>query len=293
MKRNYLLFASVCLMAMMLMTSCTQRFPGYKKTDKGLYYKFYSKNASATQPKPTDILKVQMTCYLKDSLYYDFQQAGGEVIMQQMESSFSGDLFEAYAMMHVGDSASFYVKADSVAMKYYGLNPDSVGLQKDDYFRYEVRLVEVQTQEEFMAELERSKEALKAESEKAFAEYLEANGITEHTDSGLYYSKSKVTNGAMPQVGQIARITFVASYLDGFPLGDSDQLGGYYDLHFGKNWSLAGLEEGVGLMHVGEKGRFVLPYKLAYGDKAFQSIPAYSNLVYDVELLELVNETND
>ena len=45
------------------------------------------------------------------------------------------------------------------------------------------------------------------------------------------------------------------------------------------------------MMHVGEQARFVLPYSLAYGNIAYGNIPAYSNIVFDVELLEILNET--
>ena len=96
-----------------------------------------------------------------------------------------------------------------------------------------------------------------------------------------------MTEGAMPQKGQTARIKFVASYLDGTLLGTSVQLGEVYDVVYGEGKVLRGLEEGIGLMRVGEKARFVLPYNLAYGSQPYGNIPAYSNLVFDVELVEI------
>ncbi len=430
-----MLFAMACLSSMMLFTACTQRFPGYKKTPSGLYYKFRSQNTSATKPQLTDFMKVDMACYLNDSVYYDWQGTQHDVYTQLQTPIFKGDLQEAYAMMHVGDSASFYVKADSVAAMYYKQDPNAVGLKPDDYFRYEVKLVEVKSEEAFMAEIammkevmkeaslkaledyvaannisvtpessgvyiiplekgkgrcpvkgekveldfsaslldgqsvgstfdnpekfsfvlgdnstirgweeivpkmhlgervkaiipfdlaygehavgsipayanlvydikllkittvaelqaenEKAMQALRADSEKAFFEYLKANDITEYTASGLFFNKSVTTEGAQPQEGQTARIKFAASYLDGTPLGDSEQLGDYYDVVVGQGKVLKGLEEGVAMMRVGEKARFVLPYTLAYGTNAFGSIPAYSNLVFDVELLDVLDK---
>lgn len=437
MKRNCFLFSMVCLSAMMLLTACNQKFPGYKKTADGLYYKFYNQNLSASKPQLTDFLKVDMACYLNDSLYYDFQGKHKDVFTQLQNPIFPGDLQEAYAMMHLGDSASFYVKADSVALRYYEQDPTAVGLKSDDYFRYEVKIVELQTQDEFKANIQKMKETMEAasrkaladyvadnnitvtpdpsgiyiipiekgkgrcpvegeqvevdfasylldgqsvgstlespeklkfvlgegltiqgweeivpkmhlgdrvkaiipfdlaygehsvgsipsysnlvydikllkittaeelkkqaeaadkamqdESERAFIEYLKANNLTDRTESGLFYSKSLVTDGAQPQVGQTARIKFDASFLDGTPLGNSDQLGGYYDVALGQGKVLRGLEEGIAMMHVGEKARFVLPYTLAYGGIAFDNIPAYANLIFDVELLEILDEKN-
>jgi len=432
MKRNCLTLASVCLLAMMVLTACTQRFPGYKKTESGLYYKFYSHNTSAPKPNQTDFMKVAMTCYLHDSVYFDFQQTESQLYAQLKESVFPADLNEAYAMMHLGDSASFYIKADSVAIKYYDKNPEEVGLNADDYFRYEVKLLEIKTAEEFQGEIDRMNKAmrehamqeftdfvetnlvgitpessgvyiiplepskgpcpkkgdkveldfsayllngqfvgstfdrpdkfsfvlgegfaiqgweevvpkmhlgervkaiipfelaydersvgsippyssliydikllkittkeellteaekdmaeLKVESQKAFDEYVSANGIVDHTPSGLYYSKSLATDGAVPQEGKKAVIKFVATFLDGTPLGNSDDLGGNFEVLFGSGSVLKGLEEGIGLMHVGEKARFVLPYTLAYGEQPYKNIPGCSNLVFDVELLEI------
>ena len=430
MKRNCFVFSAICLMLMC--ASCNQRFPGYKVTQDGLYYKFYHQNSTANQPKLTDFMKVNMTCYLHDSLYFDWRDSDNEVYAQLKERYFPGDLQEAYAMMHVGDSASFYIKADSIAVKYYEQDPVAVGLTPDDYFRYEVKLVEVKTQEEFQASIERmkaemmeaSKKALdkyvvdngiqvqptesgiyiiplekgygrypvkgekveldfsaallngqsvgstfdvpdkfsfvlgegytiqgweeivpkmrlgervraiipfemaygehsvgsipsysnlvydirllkitsvaelqaeaeramrqlKANSQKEFAEYVRNNNITEHTKSGLYYYKSVFTEGEQPQDGQTAQIKFTATYLDGTLLGDSDQLGDHYDVQIGQNRVLRGLEEGLRLMRVGEKARFVLPYSLAYGENPYGNIPSYSNLVFDVELLDI------
>jgi FKBP-type peptidyl-prolyl cis-trans isomerase len=435
MKKHFVISALVCLSAMMLFTGCTQKYPGYKKTQSGMYYKFHNCNTSATQPKLTDFLKIEMKCYLHDSLYYDWQGTQHQVYTQLQDPIFAGDLQEAYAMMHVGDSASFYVKADSIAALYYDQDPNAVGLAPEDYFRYEVKLVEVQTEEEFQANVEKMKEsmkieakraldeyvvnnninvtpepsgvyiipiekgkgrcpvkgekveldfsatllngqpvgstfdspekfsfvlgegytiqgweeivpkmhlgdrvkaiipfdmaygehsvgeipayanlvydikllkittaaelhaeaeralkALKEESERAFFDYLKVNNITDYTASGLFFAKSLVTEGAQPQKGQTARIKFDASYLDGTPLGDSEQLGGQYDLVIGEGKVLKGLEEGVSLMRVGEKARFVLPYTLAYGANPYGNIPAYSNLVFDVELLDVLDK---
>ena len=435
MKKHFVISALVCLSAMMLFTGCTQKYPGYKKTQSGMYYKFHNCNTSATQPKLTDFLKIEMKCYLHDSLYYDWQGTQHQVYTQLQDPIFAGDLQEAYAMMHVGDSASFYVKADSIAALYYDQDPNAVGLAPEDYFRYEVKLVEVQTEEEFQANVEKMKEsmkieakraldeyvvnnninvtpepsgvyiipiekgkgrcpvkgekveldfsatllngqpvgstfdspekfsfvlgegytiqgweeivpkmhlgdrvkaiipfdmaygehsvgeipayanlvydikllkittaaelqaeaeralkALKEESERAFFDYLKVNNITDYTASGLFFAKSLVTEGAQPQKGQTARIKFEATYLDGTPLGDSEQLGGQYDLVVGEGKVLKGLEEGVGLMRVGEKARFVLPYTLAYGANPYGNIPAYSNLVFDVELLDVLDK---
>ena len=97
----------ICLTAVMF-TTCTQKYPGYKKTSEGLYYKFYSNNATAVKPELTDFLRVDMVCYLNDSLYFDWRESENEVYAQLTEPRFPADLHEAYAMMHVGTCTSSY-----------------------------------------------------------------------------------------------------------------------------------------------------------------------------------------
>lgn len=436
MKRKVFSSIAFCLLAAFVFTSCNQKYPGYKRTSDGLYYRFYKHNTSEQQPNQTDFLKLDMACYLADSLYYDWSEMQSEVFVQLGEPHFKGDLQSALAMMRVGDSASFYIKADSIAIHYYEQNPDSVGLGPDDMLRYEVKLLEVQTQDEFKEGIERMRElnmqksretlatyvkengidvspdesgiyiipiekgkgrcpekgekveldfeasllngqqigstfgsdekfsfvlgegyvipgwekivpkmhlgervkaiipcemaygehsvqgipsyanlvydikllkittveeqqrqaelAVKKQrddSEKAFWDYLIEHKIGNHTETGLYYDKFVMREGEVPQKGMTARITFDAKYLDGTPLGSSEQLGGHYDVVLGQGAVLRGLEEGIGLMRVGEKARFVLPYTLAYGEKPYGNIPAFSNLVFDVELLELLPAT--
>ena len=47
------------------------------------------------------------------------------------------------------------------------------------------------------------------------------------------------------------------------------------------------MDEGVALMKVGEKARFIIAYQLGYGEKGYGPIPAKATLIFDVELLEV------
>ena len=116
MKKNFVFLTLMCLFVGLVFTSCKQDYPGYKKTADGLYYRFINRNENGKQPQMTDFLKVKMACYLNDSLYYGWKESNGEVHVQLSDPHFPGDLQSAYAMMREGDSASFYIKADSIAV---------------------------------------------------------------------------------------------------------------------------------------------------------------------------------
>ena len=291
MKRNCLTIASVCLLAMMLLTACTQKFPGYKKTESGLYYKFYNHNATAQKPNLTDVMKVAMTCYFGDSVYFDFQQTERQVYAQLKESVFPADLNEAYSMMNLGDSASFYIKADSVAILYYDKDPNSVGLKADDYFRYEIKLLEITPMEEFQADIARMDQAMKEHSMKEFADYVEANlqGVTPDP-SGIYIIPLETGKGRCPVKGEKVELDFSASLLNGQFVGSTFDRPDKFSFVLGEGFAIQGWEEIVPKMHLGDRVKAIIPFEMAYGEHAVGSIPAYSNLIYDVKLLKITTK---
>jgi len=58
---------------------------------------------------------------------------------------------------------------------------------------------------------------------------------------------------------------------------------------FGVTQVIAGWTEALKMMPVGSKWELFIPYNLAYGERAMGSdIPAYSTLIFTIELLEIV-----
>lgn len=288
MKRNCALVILICLSALTLFTACNENYPGYKKTADGLYYKFYTHNTSAPKPRQTDFLKVGMACYLNDELYYDWQESDG-IYSQLLPSAFPGDLREAYAMMHLGDSASFYIKADSIAIHYYDKVPQSVGLKPEDYFRYEIKLLEIMPQEEFQSNIDKMKEHLIQKSKQELEAYVIENNITvEPLESGIYIIPVEQGRGRCPEMGEKVELDFDAKLMNGRDLGSTFEQERKFTFVLGQGYVIPGWEVIVPHMHLGERITAIIPYEMAYGEHSVSGIPPYSNLVYDIKLLNIL-----
>ena len=107
------------------------------------------------------------------------------------------------------------------------------------------------------------------------------------TASGLKYYDMVVGDGPQPS-GPATRVTV---HYTGW-LTDGTKFDSSVDRDrpstFGLNGVIAGWTEGVGSMRVGGKRKLVIPPDLAYGSSGRPSIPPNSTLIFDIELLEIV-----
>ena len=133
----------------------------------------------------------------------------------------------------------------------------------------------------------------KEQAETAIADgkvFLEQNakkaGVIQ-TKSGLQYEVLTEGSGRSPKATDTVRCHYEGRLLDGSVFDSSYKRGEPAD--FGLNQVIAGWTEGVQLMKEGAKYRFYIPYLLGYGERgAGASIPPYSTLVFDVELIKIL-----
>jgi len=108
------------------------------------------------------------------------------------------------------------------------------------------------------------------------------------TGTGLRYMIYKHGSGPQAVIGQVAKVNFTVSLLNGEVCYSSDTEG-LKEFQIGQGGVESGLEEGILLLKAGDQAKFIIPSHLAFGllgdtDK----IPAKAVLVYDIELVELI-----
>ena len=105
-------------------------------------------------------------------------------------------------------------------------------------------------------------------------------------DSGLRYQIIQEGTGQQPVAGQTVSVHYKGQLLDGTVFDSSYKRQKPLDFVLGQGQVIPGWDEGVSLLKVGDKARFVIPSDLAYGSRgAGGVIPPNAALIFDVELV--------
>ena len=107
------------------------------------------------------------------------------------------------------------------------------------------------------------------------------------TPSGLQYQVLREGSGPKPQPTDKVRVNYKGTLLDGTVFDSSYDRG--EPVEFALNQVIPGWTEGVQLMPVNSKYKFWVPANLAYGPNGQPPIGANATLVFEVELLGIVN----
>ncbi|MEN8122455.1 MAG: FKBP-type peptidyl-prolyl cis-trans isomerase [Bacteroidota bacterium] len=133
-------------------------------------------------------------------------------------------------------------------------------------------------------------EGLKQDEIDAREAYLEAEGITiAPTASGLYYIETETGTGVQAKAGDVVIVNYEGQLLNGYIFDTSWKPDGDFPIEFtlGTGAVIAGWDEAIALMKEGGKAKLIIPSDLAYGAQVKQSIPAYSTLVFYVDLVDV------
>ncbi len=268
----------------------------YQETESGLKYLFHEE-VDGEEPEMNNILSMNMSYRVEDSVLFDSRDTDMPMFLELIEPQ-GGDIYEGFSMMTVGDSASFKVDAEQFFLETAGMPEMPPFIEPGSELVFEVRMLESMNEEEFAEEQQRiMEEQMEADMERADQEeglmlaYLEEEGINaEPTESGLYYVQEEAGDGPEVQSGDMVAVHYEGRLLDGTVFDSSHERDEPIEFTVGQGQVIPGWDEGVAMMQVGEKAKLIIPSHLAYGDQgAGQVIPPYSTLVFEVEIIEIVD----
>lgn len=287
--------APFILFFVLFLQACQKNpYPGYDQTENGLYYKIVD-GAEGNLPAEGDYLKVEATyATLSDSIIFDSRSEGMPIWIPISKSAFHGDIMEGLAMLSVGDSASFVVRADTFFQLTIGADMVPILPNNDSMMYVNIRVLDVKTQNEFAMEqeilsreLEKEYEALREKESSDLKEYLRINNITAKPEpSGLILMVEQPGQGPMLKAGQKVRVHYTGMLIDG-QIFDSSMGAEPLEVVVGSPKLIDGFNEALQLLNVGAKATAIMPSSIAYGRSDMRSpIPPFATVIFDLKIVE-------
>lgn len=115
----------------------------------------------------------------------------------------------------------------------------------------------------------------------------------EHRFSGLYVHDVVTGEGARADSGDIVTVHYTGWLPQGTKFDSSLDRDQPLEVALGYGRVIQGWDQGIVGMRVGGQRRLVIPPGMAYGEQGRGTIPRNSTLVFDVELLDVVDRTVD
>lgn len=258
-------------------------------TDTGLKYQFHVHDDNGRKAKQGEIMTIHLQLRAtspKDTVIRDTYKELTPLKVVLQPSAFKGSFEEGLAMLSPGDSATFYVPADSLFGKAMQALPPFIAKGSDVAFT--VRVISIQNKDEYQKEMAKMQEAQKGLDAKLIADYLAKNKITnfQKTETGLHIVTISEGTGELPAKGDSVTVRYTGKLMSGkvFDANTTDGI----RFPVGGGWVVPGWDEGIMKMKKGGKSMLILPSALGYGGEgAGGVIPPNATLLFDIELADV------
>lgn len=149
-------------------------------------------------------------------------------------------------------------------------------------------LSEDKSAEVIQASVYKIREKKNAELRKPGEDFLAKNKLNPNikvTAEGIQYEILKEGDGLHPTTTDEVLVHYIGTLVNGEKFDSTHDRN--QPLNLPLTSVIKGWQIGIPLMRVGSKYRFYIPYNLAYGERGSGSIPPFSALIFEVDLLEI------
>lgn len=264
MKKIFLVFLSIMIASLISFGQLPKKIKTDETytTESGLQIKYFTINAKAKQPVKDDKIKINVKgTLLNDTVWADSYKQGVPLLLKVGETSIKG-LDEGLCLLHIGDSAVLTIPS---ALGFGDQVMSNV--PANSTLIMTIKLIDIMIQPK---------------------PYETAGMDTIALPSGLKYIIVNKGKGIKVDSGMTVKVHYTGFFEDGKIFDSSVERGEAIEIPIGKGKVIKGWDEGITKLHVGDKARLLIPYELAYGETARGPIPAKSNLIFDVEVINAI-----
>ncbi|MCY7349229.1 MAG: FKBP-type peptidyl-prolyl cis-trans isomerase [Cytophagaceae bacterium] len=276
---------TILTLAAVSLASCNQF--RVSVTDSGLKYQFHEHDEKGRLAKVGDILTFHLVLKNnKDSVLRNTVKEMTPLKVMLQPPAFKGAFEEGLALLAKGDSATFFVSADSLFTK--AMQPMPPAIAKGSDVSFTVKVLDVQNREEYEKNMELSRAKQKETDAKQIADYLSKNGLAnpQRTTMGVTYVVRTPGSGMQPTQGDSVQVRYTGKLLNGKVFDSNTAEGIVFPV--GVGMVIPGWDDGILRLKKGDKATLLVPSELAYGEQGVPgSIPPNSVLAFDVELLNV------
>jgi peptidylprolyl isomerase len=243
---------------------------GSRTTESGLQY-IEVEAGEGEHPQPGDIVTVHYTGTLEDGTEFDSSYGRGVPIDFTLGR---GEVIpgwdEGVALMQVGGKAQLIIPPELA----YGAAGASGVIPPNAILTFDVELVGISDPPPTPTPLPPPTS-------------IDEGDLTT-TESGLIFAVLHAGEGERPEENDLVTIHFAGWLSDGTSLGDSRLIGQPIIFQLGKGEIMAGWDEAVAMMQIGEITQFIIPPELGFGEAGSGGIiPPNETLTFELELLDI------
>jgi FKBP-type peptidyl-prolyl cis-trans isomerase FkpA len=316
--KNFLF--TITIVSTILLTSCGGKsvFPGYAEADNGTCFKLHVEGNGKVTADTGGVM------FLKINLLFHNYITNTDSILQNINEdaktmslpfpvrkcAFKGDFLDMFMHLHTGDSATFFVRLDSLKANYDGMFSFPPRFDTMKYLGFTVKVDSIYSRSKAqelrkVAEAEQAKQqememkmmavmqpiqekakaaepGLKKKDGTLLKPFLATYKITVKPDeNGVYYQETVAGTGSAIMPGMIVSVRYVGKYLDGTMFDTNTLIEGQEPMTFqvGDGRLISGFTNSVAKMKNGGKSTFILPPKMGYNDSLTR--------VFDVEVVDV------
>jgi FKBP-type peptidyl-prolyl cis-trans isomerase len=285
------------VITVLMITSCS-KYPGFKKSESGILYKFYVENKDSVKAAEGSILTMNLRYRMeidgKDSIFFNSADMGKPFPISLAKSEFKGDIYEAFGMLHVGDSATFIISANDFFLKTAKYPQLPAGIDSTTMMFFDVKLLNSETVEAKEKADKLKAEKLKSEEPGKIQAYIAKNNVTTApTASGIYLIAQNPGAGRSIAQTDFVEMNLTVSSIDGKKIFSTLDKNRPITFEYGKPFDTKGFDEAIGMMKKGSKATVIVPSAMGFGEQGKKDmqgadiIAPYSPVVYDIEILDL------